>query len=61
MSEYGADAKPDMNQAERLAKDFAFMPFDRSNVMQWTYANGVSVQKLASKQGKSNLLIKYQK
>jgi hypothetical protein len=60
MSDYGADKNPDLNIATNLAFDKGLMNVGKPNVMQWTYSGGVRVQKLASKQGKSNMLLKLQ-
>jgi len=60
MSDYGADKKPDLNIATQVAIVEKLAPLDRVNVMQWTYSNGTVVRKFASKEGKSNLLIKYE-
>jgi hypothetical protein len=60
MSEYGADADPDLELATEMARSQGMMPFKKSNVMQWTYPDGSFVQKYASKQGKSNLLLKFE-
>ncbi len=61
MSDYGADENPDLNIATDVTIIDGLMPFDKTNVMQWTYADGVFVQKYASRQGKSNLLVQFQK
>ena len=60
MSDFGADKKPDLNFATEFAIEEKIAPLDNVNVMQWTYAQGEFVQKYASKQGKSNLLIKFE-
>jgi len=60
MSDYGADKNPNLNIATDITKVQKLMPFDKTNVMQWTYAGGKFVQKYASRQGKSNLLVKYE-
>lgn len=56
MSDYGADANPDIPKAIDLAQTKGFMPLDNSNVMQWTYWGGRVVRKLANRQDKSNIL-----
>jgi len=61
MSDYGADENADLNVAKEITIIDALMPYENTNVMQWTYTDGVFVQKYASKQGKSNLLVKFQK
>lgn len=58
MSDYGADENPNIPAAQDLAFTKGFMPLAKSNVMQWTYPNGVVVRKLANKQDKSNILFK---
>jgi len=58
MSDYGADKKPDLNVAERLAYSFAFITEDNSNVMQWTQIGDGRVQKIANKKGQTNILFK---
>lgn len=60
MSDYGADKNPDLNIATDLTKVEKLLPHENTNVMQWTYENGVKVQKYASRQDKSNLLVKFQ-
>jgi len=60
MSDYGADKKPDMNLATDIAFTKALIPDTNANVMQWTYPNGVIVQKFANRRDKSNCLIKLQ-
>ena len=60
MSDYGADKNPDLNIATQMAIVEKLAPLQKVNVMQWTYPSGVIVQKYASKQGKSNLLVKYE-
>lgn len=57
MSDYGADENPDLNIATDLTIIDGLMPYLNTNVMQWTYDDGILVQKYASKQGKSNLLV----
>lgn len=59
MSDYGADKNPDLNVATEIALVQKLAPLRKVNVMQWTYPGGVTVQKYASKQGKSNLLVKF--
>jgi len=61
MSDYGADKIPDLNLATSQAITEKLAPLKKVNVMQWTYPGGVVVQKYASKQGKSNLLVKYER
>lgn len=58
MSDYGADKNPDLNIATDLTIVRKLMPLKKTNVMQWTYENGVMIQKYANRQGKSNLLTK---
>lgn len=60
MSDYGADKNPDLNIATETAIVQKLAPLKKVNVMQWTYPDGVVVQKYASKQGKSNLLVKFE-
>jgi len=60
MSDYGADADPNLILATELAYNQGFLPLDKSNVMQWTYAAGIVVRKLANKQDSSNVLFKIQ-
>lgn len=57
MSDYGADTDPDMGKTYDLMVTKGFLPQDGSNVMQWTYDDGV-VRKLASRQGATNILFK---
>ena len=59
MSDYGADKNPDLNIATEITKVQKLMPGDKANVMQWTYAGGVLVQKYARKANSSNLLVKF--
>jgi hypothetical protein len=61
MSDYGADENPDLNIATDITIVDGLMPYEKTNVMQWTYEEGLFVQKYASKQGKSNLLVLFQK
>jgi len=60
MSEYGADKNPDLNIATIIAYEKNMCNAGKPNVMQWTYADGHFVQKFAAKQGKSNLLLKFE-
>jgi len=60
MSHYGADKNPDLNIATKTAIVDQLVPLAKVNVMQWTYGGGKFVQKYASRQGKSNLLVKFQ-
>ena len=60
MSDYGADANPDLFKAQTLAYTDGFLPLDGSNVMQWSYDSGVVVRKLANRQDHSNVLFKIQ-
>ncbi len=60
MSNYGADDRPNIAAAQELAFTMGFLPVRRGNVMQWTYPDGIVVRKLASRQGKSNILFKIQ-
>lgn len=60
MSDYGADKNPDLNLATEITKVQKLMPGDKANVMQWTYANGVLVQKYARRLDASNLHVKLQ-
>lgn len=61
MSDYGADKNPDLNLATEITKVQKLMPGDKANVMQWTYADGVLVQKYARRADGSNLLVKFQR
>lgn len=58
MSDYGADPIPDLGESYDLQFTKSMITDKKTNVMQWTYP-GYRVQKLANKQGKSNLLIKF--
>ncbi len=58
MSDYGADENPDLLKAQALAYDQGFLPFDQSNVMQWSYDNDIVVRKLARRGDSSNVLFK---
>lgn len=60
MSNYGADINPDLNLSTEQAIVEKLAPLKKVNVMQWTYSGGVVVRKYASKQGKSNLLVKFE-
>jgi hypothetical protein len=60
MSDFGEDKNPDLNIATEIALVKKLAPMQKVNVMQWTYPGGVIVQKYASKQGKTNLLVKFQ-
>ncbi len=60
MSDYGADENPDLNIATDVTIIDGLAPLVKVNVMQWTYDNGKFVQKYASRQGRSNLLVKFQ-
>jgi len=60
MSEYGSDSDPDLVKATNLAYTLGFLPIDNSNVMQWTYEDGIVVRKLANRQDHSNVLFKIQ-
>ena len=57
MSDYGADANPDLGKAFDLQQTKAFTRTDKTNVMQWTY-DGYKVKKLANRQNSTNILIK---
>lgn len=59
MSDYGADKKPDLNIAKNFSFDKNFTPLDKTNVMQWTYANDISVQKFANRKDHTNILFKF--
>lgn len=60
MSDYGADKNADLNIATDTTKVDALMPFDKTFVSQHTYDAGVLVHRYASRNGKSNLLIKFE-
>jgi len=60
MSEYGADEKPDLNLAMLTTKIGKLLPHEKSNVMQWSYADGSKVQKYACRKDHSNLLVKFE-
>jgi len=60
MSDYGADTNPNISKAQQLAYEMGFLPLKNSNVMQWTYENGIVVYKLANRQDHSNVLFKIQ-
>ncbi|GAI40003.1 unnamed protein product [marine sediment metagenome] len=60
MSDYGADANPDIPAAQDLAYAQGWIPIDNSNVMQWSYPDDIVVRKLANRINKSNVLIKIQ-
>lgn len=59
MSDYGADPNPDIN----IAQDFSFVknftPGSKTNVMQWTYDDDVTVQKFARRIDGTNILFKF--
>jgi len=57
MSDYGADATPDMAKTFELMVGQGFLPVDNSNVMQWTYGDCV-VRKLANRKDHTNILFK---
>lgn len=59
MSDYGADKNPDLNIARHFSFDQNFTPLAKTNVMQWTYADGVVVQKFANRRDHSNILFKF--
>lgn len=56
MSDYGADKNPDIPVAQDLAYTKGFVTYLKTNVMQWTLAAGQFVRKIASKEGKTNIL-----
>lgn len=58
MSDYGADRNVDLNIARDMIFDKNFMPMEKSNSMQWSYATGTFVQKYARKADHSNILFK---
>ena len=55
MSDYGADANPDMERTYDLMITKGMIPLDKTNVMQWTYPDRV-VRKLARRQDATNIL-----
>jgi hypothetical protein len=57
MSDYGADANPDMAKTWELMVPDGFTDLAKTNVMQWTYPGRV-VRKLANKQDATNILFK---
>ena len=59
MSDFGADKKPDVNIAQDFSFDKNFTPLSRTNVMQWTYADDVVVQKFANRKDNTNILFKF--
>lgn len=59
MSDYGADKKPDLNIAQDFSFDKNFTPLDKTNVMQWTYADDIVVQKFACRQDHTNILFRF--
>lgn len=59
MSDYGADENPSIPAAQNLAFTMGFLPLEKTNVMQWTYPDDVTVRKLANKNGKSNVLFRF--
>lgn len=61
MSDFGADKNPDLNVATDMIFDQGLMPLQKTNVMQWTYADGIYVQKYAHRKSASNILFKFQK
>lgn len=61
MSDYGADKNPDLNVATDMAFTKGFIPLIDANVMQWTYEDGIFVQKYADRKTSSNILFKIQK
>lgn len=61
MSNYGADDKADLNVATESTKTQGLIPYDKTWVSQHTYAAGIFVQRYASRQGMSNVLVKYEK
>lgn len=56
MSDYGADAEPDMAKTYDLTTTKSMLKH-KCNVMQWTYPDRV-VRKLARRQDHSNCLFK---
>jgi len=60
MSNYGADANPNLSLATEVTKVNKFAPLPKTNVMQWTYPDGVVVQKYANKQDHTNIHVKFQ-
>lgn len=59
MSDYGADKNPDLNIATELTKVGRVLPCEKTNVMQWTYPDGILVQKYARRKDASNLHVKF--
>lgn len=57
MSNYGADANPDLGKAFDLQITKGFISHDKTNVMQWTYEDR-TVVKLANRKDKTNILFK---
>jgi len=57
MSNYGADANPDLIKTYDLMIAKALTPVEGVNVMQWTYSGRV-VRKLARRQDHTNILFK---
>jgi hypothetical protein len=58
MSDYGADAKPDINIAQKLVYTDGLINQNKSNVMQWTLPITGRVQKICNKRDKTNIKIK---
>jgi len=56
MSDYGADANPNMARTYDLMVTKGFVPLKKTNVMQWTYSGRVVV-KLANRSDKTNIHI----
>jgi hypothetical protein len=58
MSDYGADKNPDLNIARKLVYTDGLVNQDKSNVMQWTYADGHRTQKIACRKDHTNIHFK---
>lgn len=60
-SDYGADKNADLNVATESTKTQGLIPYDKTWVSQHSYDDGIFVQRYASRQGHSNVLVKYEK
>jgi len=58
MSEYGADANPDLAKTYDLMVTRGFYKHNKANVMQWTGTTS-RTQKIASRRDKTNVHIKF--
>lgn len=56
----GSESTPDLNEATFLAFDDSIIPIDGSWIAEWKYPDGVTTRRIANRQGKTNIIFKFQ-